>query len=155
MKRLPIGISDYKIIISENYYFVDKTLFIQELLCNSSAVTLMCRPRRFGKTLNLSMLRYFFEKTEVSNAQLFVDKKIWQIEDARVQQGQYPVIFISFKDVKDLTFEDARSSMAAIISNEFKRHASVLIPRSEEYDKPYYDTIVNKTTDSVLLVESL
>ena len=63
MKKLPIGIDDYKIVISENYYFVDKTLIIQELLSTSSAVTLICRPRRFGKTLNLSMLKYFFEKT--------------------------------------------------------------------------------------------
>ena len=98
MKSLPIGISDYKEVVTKDYYFVDKTLLIQELLDIKYKVYLLCRPRRFGKTLNLSMLKYFFEKTEKSNAHLFTDKKIWQNEKSRSEQGKYPVIFISFKD---------------------------------------------------------
>src|SRR3990167_4164776 len=129
MKKLPIGIDDYKIVASEDYYFVDKTLLIQELMSTNSAVTLICRPRRFGKTLNLSMLKYFFEKTDVSNAHLFTDKKIWMHQDFSKQQGQYPVIFLSFKDVKNKTFEEAYNRIALLISAEFEKHASILLPK--------------------------
>lgn len=71
MKRLPIGLSDYKRLVSENWYYVDKTLPIEELINYAGIVTLLPRPRRFGKTLNMSMLKYFFEKTENSNSALF------------------------------------------------------------------------------------
>ena len=155
MKKLPIGIDDYKIVISENYYFVDKTLLIQELLSTSSAVTLICRPRRFGKTLNLSMLKYFFEKTEKSNANLFIDKKIWQYEDMRIKQGQHPVIFISFKDVKSKTFEAAYDRIALIISSEFERHAQILLPMLDEHQTEKYKSIISCKANSATLEESL
>src|SRR5271170_3341420 len=111
-KPLPIGISDYKQVIEGGYYYVDKTLLIKELLQVGGAVALITRPRRFGKTLNLSMLQYFFEK-DISNEQrqenssLFSDKAIWQDEKSRSQQGQFPVIFLTFKDVKEETWEIA------------------------------------------------
>ena len=155
VKKLPIGIDDYKIVASEDYYFVDKTLLIKELLSTSSAVSLICRPRRFGKTLNLSMVRYFFEKTEKSTAALFADKKIWQDEDARIHQGQYPVIFLSFKDVKDITFENAYKNITAVISNEFKRHASILLPKLSQYDGSIYESILNSNADIVSYGRSL
>src|SRR3990167_4460320 len=155
MKKLPIGIDDYKIVASEDYYFVDKTLLIQELMSTNSAVTLICRPRRFGKTLNLSMLKYFFEKTEKSNANLFVDKKVWEHEDLRIKQGQHPVIFISFKDVKSKTFEAAYDRIALIISSEFERHAQILLPMLDEHQTEKYKSIISCKANSATLEESL
>ncbi|MBI4648675.1 MAG: AAA family ATPase [Bacteroidia bacterium] len=100
-KKLPLGISDYKKIIEDNFYYLDKTLIIKEILDASEEIVLITRPRRFGKTLNLSTLRYFFEKTDVSNQRLFSDKAIWQTgKEYAGKQGQYPVIFLTFKDVK-------------------------------------------------------
>ena len=76
-KIIPIGISDYKKITSENYYYVDKTKMLKDIIDYRPYVNLFTRPRRFGKTLNLSMIKYFFEKTEEDNSYLFKDKKIW------------------------------------------------------------------------------
>lgn len=122
MKDLPIGISDYKQLIDENYYYVDKTLFVKDVMEKGGAVALIPRPRRFGKTINLSMLRYFFEKTDTDTSYLFNDKAIWQEQKYKAMQGQYPVIFLSFKDIKEETWEQAYTKIAAIIGLEFKRH---------------------------------
>src|SRR3990167_11343179 len=155
MKSLPIGISDYKEVVTKDYYFVDKTLLIKELLDIKYKVYLLCRPRRFGKTLNLSMLKYFFEKTEKSNAHLFTDKKIWQNEKSRSEQGKYPVIFISFKDVKDDDWESAYKNITILISKEFKYHAAEILPTLNKYELADYESILNKTADSTLYGESL
>ena len=104
MKILPIGISDYKTIIDNNHYYVDKTLLIKEIN-EIAGVLLITRPRRFGKTLNLSMLKYFFEKTEQKNDYLFHNTKIWQYSEYHRKQGKYPVIFISFKNAKEDSWE--------------------------------------------------
>jgi len=101
-KTLPIGISDFKQIIDGGYAYVDKTLLIQEFIEKGGAVALIPRLRRFGKTLNLSMLRYFFEKGGEDTSYLFKDLNIWNSEKYRALQGQFPVIFISLKDVKRL-----------------------------------------------------
>ena len=98
-KPLPIGISDFKQIIEGNFAYVDKTLLIQELIEQSGHVSLIPRLRRFGKTLNLSMLRYFFEKGEEDTSHLFQHLKIWEYEKYRTLQGKFPVIFISLKVV--------------------------------------------------------
>ena len=86
-KIIPIGISDYKKITSENYYYVDKTKMLKDIIDYRPYVNLFTRPRRFGKTLNLSMIKYFFEKTDEDNSYLFKDKKIWQFGE-RYQQHQ-------------------------------------------------------------------
>src|SRR3990167_1648004 len=99
-KPLPIGISDFKELLDGGYAYVDKTLLIQEIIEKGTKVALIPRLRRFGKTLNLSMLRYFFEKTDEDTSYLFKGLKIWQHEKCRSLQGQFPVIFISLKDVK-------------------------------------------------------
>src|SRR5580692_6262630 len=122
-KPLPIGISDYKKIIDGDYYYVDKTLLVKELLQVGGEVALITRPRRFGKTLNLSMLRYFFENplwTEANedHSHLFADKAIWQDEKSRSQQGQYPVISLTFKDIKEQTWEMAHEKLKATIAEE-------------------------------------
>jgi len=98
--KLPIGLSDFKEVREENYYYVDKSLFIQEIINRSSKVLLLPRPRRFGKTLNMSMLRYFLEKRENSLAHLFKGLAISQDAAIMQHQGQYPVIFLIFKSCK-------------------------------------------------------
>src|SRR3990167_9795176 len=92
--NLPIGVDDYKDLIDEGYIYVDKTLLIKEFWKHKSKVTLVARPRRFGKSISLSMLRYFFEKTEQSTAYLFKNSQIWQEKDFKKLQGTYPVIHI-------------------------------------------------------------
>jgi len=98
-KKLPIGISDYKLLISEDYYYVNKTDFIRQIVEDGSLITLLPRPHRFGKTLNLSTLRYFFKKTEGNVYRpLFKGKSIEQWKDFDKYQGKYPVILITLKD---------------------------------------------------------
>ena len=99
-KPLPIGVSDFKKVIKDGYAYVDKTLLIEELIEKGVEVALIPRLRRFGKTLNLSMLRYFFEKGEEDTSYLFKDLKIWKNEKYRALQGQFPVIFITLKDAQ-------------------------------------------------------
>lgn len=106
-RRLPIGISDYKKMIDEGYYYVDKTDFIRQIIEEGALITLLPRPRRFGKTLNLSMLRYFFEKTDGNVFRpLFDGKRIREWKGFDRHQGQYPVIMLTLKDCKADTFED-------------------------------------------------
>lgn len=104
-KQLPIGISDYKRLIEEDYYYVDKTDFIRQIMEEGSMITMLPRPRRFGKTLNLSTLRYFFEQTEGNVYRpLFAGKQIEQWKDYDKHEGKYPVILITLKDCKGDTF---------------------------------------------------
>ena len=99
-KPLPIGISDY-VRAQAEYYYVDKTMLIKEFLDQKPLVSLFTRPRRFGKTLNMDMLRVFFEISDEDTSVYFVDKAIWKCgEEYRRHQGKYPVIFLTFKDVK-------------------------------------------------------
>jgi hypothetical protein len=125
-KRLPIGISDYKKLIDSNCYYIDKTLFIDDILRYGGDITLLPRPRRFGKTLNMSMLQYFFEKTEISNAYLFENKKIWQLPEYVALQGKYPVIFLTFKDIKEDTWQGAKNKLISVIADEYRRHKYLL-----------------------------
>lgn len=120
--RLPIGISDYKTLIEEGYYYVDKTLLVKDIVEFGGGATLICRPRRFGKTLNLSMLRYFFEKTDTNYLHLFTDKAIWAEEKYREFHGKFPVVFLTFKDIKETTWLAAREKIVAYIAKEYKRH---------------------------------
>lgn len=119
---LPIGASDYKLVSTE-YYYVDKTLLIKELLDERAVITLFTRPRRFGKTLNMDMLRTFFENTPEDTSKYFKDKKIWQAgEKYTSQQGKYPVIFLSLKDANKDNWQDLYSRLKATITDEFLRH---------------------------------
>ena len=105
-KAIPVGIEDFKELIQDEYYYVDKTLLIDEMLMNKSKVTLFTRPRRFGKTLNMSMLKYFFDvKDKEENKKLFENLKVSDSEYMS-EQGKYPVIFISLKDLKGNTWEE-------------------------------------------------
>lgn len=124
-QKIAIGISDYKELRDGNYYHVDKSLLIKELE-EIGKVALIARPRRFGKTLNLSMLCYFFEISEPSNSSLFLDTAIWQLPQYRSLQGTFPVIFISFRTITDTTFESMLNQFRYVIAQEFKRHSYLL-----------------------------
>ena len=125
-KRLPIGISDFKEVVEKNYAYIDKTLFIQEMCEQGTKVTLIPRPRRFGKTLNLSMLRYFFENTPEDHSHLFVNFDIWKQESYRERQGKFPVIFLTLKEMKDADWHTAYGKLKLLISEEFARHSYLL-----------------------------
>ena len=104
-KPIPIGVENFKDIIDKGYYYVDKTLFIKDILDNKSYVNLYTRPRRFGKTLNISMLKYYFEKSDEDTSYLFDGLNISkQGEKYKEYQGQYPIISISLKSMKQETF---------------------------------------------------
>lgn len=133
MKRaLPIGVENFEDIISSSYYYVDKTLFIKELLDLKGKVNLFTRPRRFGKTLNLSMLRYFFEDTRneeqnARNRELFQDLKIMEAGEEYVRHmGMYPVINLTLKSAKQPVFTSAYHKIKNEITDEYKRHNYVL-----------------------------
>ena len=123
-KAIPIGISDFKSFNDKNYYYVDKTLMIKDIINNKVLVTLFTRPRRFGKTLNLSMIKYFFEKTDEDNSYLFKDLNIWKAGgEYREHQGKYPVINLDFKSVEGLYWKEAYEKVKVMITNEYIRLA--------------------------------
>lgn len=142
-RKLPIGISDYKELIEEDYYYVDKTDFIRQVIEEGSKITLLPRPRRFGKTLNLSTLRYFFEKTEGNiYRSLFNGKNIEGWKDFDKYQGKYPVILITFKDCKADTFESVQNKIAEELQREYVRHDYLLSdPEMKDVYRPWFNAI--------------
>lgn len=126
-RQLPIGTSDFKKMV-EDFYIIDKSLFIKDILDNGSEVFLFTRPRRFGKTSNMSMLKYFFEKTAEDNLTLFEDLKIWdQGEAYKKEQGSCPVIFLTFKDVKCNTWEDTYRRLEEAIKVQYNYYEKDLL----------------------------
>ena len=130
---IPIGVEFYKQMISEGYYYIDKTLLIRDLLAQKNTVTLFTHPRRFGKTLAQSMLRTFFEKevlpngTVADNSIYFQGKKIIaEGEEYTKHMGQYPVIFLSLKSAKQPTYEISCEKLQREIAKEYKRHSYIL-----------------------------
>lgn len=145
-KALPIGIDDFKKIVTEDYYFVDKTDMIKDLLTYKTEVTLITRPRRFGKTLNMSMLRYFFEKTELENSSLFQNLKIYTDKEIMKHCGKYPVIFLTLKDVKCHTWKETYDVLKDLICIEFEKHRYLLNETClSEDEKIYYNKILKQT----------
>jgi hypothetical protein len=142
MKGIFIGISDFQKFQQNDSYYVDKSLFIREMVDLRSEVLLIPRPRRFGKTLNLSMLRYYFERNESSHQGLFTDLAIWQQGEKYTQlQGTMPVIFVSFKDAKGETWEDVYGLMQDVLSQEIKRHKKAIYPLLDDDEKEQYDAL--------------
>ena len=129
-KPLPIGVEDFKRLVDNGYYFVDKTLMIKDLLENKETVNLFTRPRRFGKTLNMSMLQRFFEATEKSNAYLFDGLKIATYPEYMAYQGQYPVISISLKSMKQKNFTLAFETYKYLIKSEYSRHKDFIFSKN-------------------------
>ena len=144
-KSFPVGVSDYK-RASSDYYYIDKTLLIRDILDEKSQVMLFTRPRRFGKTLNMDMLRVFFEKTEEDTSVYFKDKEIWKYgERYRAYQGKYPVIFVTFKDVKYRTWDDSLAKLRMIFSDEAHRHLELReSEKCNNSDKQYFEKLLTK-----------
>ncbi|MBR6396827.1 MAG: AAA family ATPase [Lachnospiraceae bacterium] len=155
-KPLPVGISDYVRAQSE-YYYVDKTLLIRDFLDRKAFVSLFTRPRRFGKTLNMDMLRVFFEISEEDTSKYFKDKAIWKCgAKYHEHQGKYPVIFLTFKDVKFDSWEATLSKIRELLQEEFGRHSALRnSDKLEDYEKLYFDKILNGQADEVELSASL
>lgn len=126
-KRIPIGIEDFKTLLERSCYYVDKTLMIREILDSGAAVNLITRPRRFGKTLNLSMLRYFFERSETDHTSLFHGLAISQCDESYLSHmGKYPVISLTLKGIEYADYDAAYIALKNTLRAEFERHADLL-----------------------------
>lgn len=150
LKPLPIGVSDFK-SATTNYYYVDKTLMIRDFLDAKPMVSLFTRPRRFGKTLNMDMLRVFFEKTPKDTSVYFKDKQIWGCGEYYTKhQGQYPVIFLTFKDVKCSTWPDTFQKIKKTISLEFIRHEELEnSTKLSSYEKEQYHLLAGENANEI------
>ena len=154
MKKLPIGLSDFKKLIGGNYYYFDKTNFIDEIIKDGSEVKLFTRPRRFGKTLNMSMLKYFFDIKEAEeNRKLFKDLYIEKTENFK-EQGQYPVIFLSLKDLKADNWESMANYLKVLISNLCLEN-KYLLKNLDSFDKDLFESYINKNAKTESLKDTL
>ena len=145
-KAIPIGIENFEDIIKDNYYYVDKSMLIEDILVNRAAVTLFTRPRRFGKTLNMSMIKYFFDvRNKDENRKLFEGLKIFGSEYMK-EQGKYPVIFVSLKDLRADTWEMCLMEIKKLISKIY-REFQYITEKMNEDDKEIYDSIKNRKND--------
>ena len=154
-RSFPIGKDDYKKVIDDNCVYIDKTLLIKEFWETGEEVALVARPRRFGKSITLSMLKYFFEKTEKPTAYLFENSKIWQEEGFKTLQGTFPVIHISFKDIKASTWEAAYSKLKNLLADEVRRTLKPLESTMAPDYKIKYQALIEKTGDQTEFEESL
>lgn len=155
-KALPIGISEFRKAVSK-FYYIDKTLLIRDLLDEGAAVSLFTRPRRFGKTLNMDMLREFFEISDEDTSKYFEDKLIWQCgEEYQKEQGKYPVIFLTFKDAKFSNWEETYRHIYRIIRSEFERHLVLAdSDKLSKYDKEYFNRVLDQAADEGDMAMSL
>ena len=146
-KKLPVGTSDFKKLIKNNFYYIDKSLFIKDILDIGSEVILIPRPRRFGKTLNISMLKYYFEKSNEDNSELFKELLIWKEgTEYTDKQGKYPVIFLTFKDANGDSWKGCYGYIKNIISEEYIRHQYLLESDAiNEFEKNVYREIIAGT----------
>ena len=148
-RQIAIGIQNFNEIIEKNYFYVDKTHFIKEWWDSGDSVTLITRPRRFGKTLTMSMVEQFFSVEYAERADLFEGLKIWQEEDYRMLQGTYPVISLSFANVKEKTFQDTRDKICQLLVNLYTKHEFLLEGDIlKERDKEYFRRISVNMSDS-------
>ena len=146
-KAVPVGIEDFERIINEDYYYVDKTTLIEELLINRAPVTLFTRPRRFGKTLNMSMIKYFFDvKNKEKNKKLFENLKIYNSEYMS-EQGKYPVIFISLKDLKGDTWEECLKRLKLFIFDLYVEFEYIR-EKMNEWDKRKFEKVLYEKEDA-------
>ena len=156
-KRIQIGTSDFKDLIEGNNYFVDKSLLIKEFIENGAKITLTPRPRRFGKTLNLSMLRYFFDiRQKDETKDLFKGLKIENQRNIMKLQGKYPVIFITFKNQKHISFENFQDGIKVLLSNLYKDHEYLLYSdKLSEFDKNDFKEIISRKASIGVLSEGI
>jgi len=162
LKKLPVGISDFREIIEKNYYYVDKSLLIKDIIEDGSKAILIPRPRRFGKTLNISMLKYFFRKSDEDFSYLFKALAIWNSGEEYINmQGKYPVIFFTFKDIKSLNWDMCLQHLKILISDEYRRHDYLLKSEllndiekklflnimAQNCDTPYYEVSIRRLSE--------
>ena len=152
---LPIGVSDFKELVT-GYYYADKTLIFKELIDSKPKVSLFTRPRRFGKTLTMDMLKTFFEISEADTSEYFKGKSIWSCgEEYRREQGKYPVIFVTFKDIKFATWEQTYTAIREIVANEYLRHDVLLSSeKCNEYEKDYFRKVCDGTIADVSMARA-
>ena len=154
LKGLPIGREDFKEIRENDFYYVDKTKYIEELLLDGTQVKLFCRPRRFGKTLSMSTLRYFFDiKNGEENRKLF-DGLYISNSPLTSEQGKYPVIFITMKGVSNSNFKEAFERIADKVSTLYRNY-TFLLEKLDEYEKEKFSSIVSENCNSIQLSSSL
>ena len=155
-KPLPIGIEDFKRLIDDKYYFVDKTFMIKELIESQTTVGLFTRPRRFGKTLNMSMIQRFFEKTDESNAYLFDGLKISEFPGCMQYQGQYPVISLSLKSMKQGSYKDAFHMFKVLIAREYDRHKDILKSgKISDSERDLFHSILTQKAEDAFYLDSI
>ena len=139
-KPLPIGVSDFKEIIENNYYYIDKTKLIEDILYYRAKVNLFTRPRRFGKTLNMSMIKYFFDiENKEENRKLFEGLSISESEHMQ-EQGQYPVIYISFRNMEEVSWENSHIAIRQLISNMYDEFKFIR-EEMDERELFYFDNV--------------
>ena len=152
-QKFRIGTDDFKELIDDGGYFVDKSLFIRDIIIGNK-VTLIPRPRRFGKTLNMTMLRYFFERAEESREYLFADCAIASFPEYLQHQGQYPVIYISLKDVKGNSWLESKARLEEKLADLFIRSKDLVSNLHPIYKKAY-DAISLRNADDATLNPAL
>lgn len=156
--RLPIGISDFRQLREQDAEYIDKSQLIVDLLDQLTQVLLLPRPRRFGKTLNLSMLRYFFEKTPEDLSHLFADLAVWRAGDAYRRHFQrYPVVFLTFRDIKQSSYAECWAKLTKKIQALFGEHKAALLDAGvlEAWEARDYQAILDGTAEPVLYGNAL
>ena len=154
-RPLPIGVDQYKEAVTR-YYYVDKTLMIKDILDSQIKVSLFTRPRRFGKSLNMNMIQTFFEKTDEDTSIYFKDKAIWQEGERYTRhQGQYPVISLSFKDIKALNWNDSCCLLKLTFFEEFNRHIELLEGPATEGEKAYFKDVIYRKESIIDLSKAI
>lgn len=154
MRKIPVGIENFKELIDNNYYYIDKTNFISEIL--NEKIVLFIRPRRFGKTLNMSMFYYFFSNKEKENAYLFDGLNISFDENAMKHQNQYPVIFMTLKDMKNRSIDLQRKQFLSLIQTVLEQNIELL--KSDKINlitKKRIESLLNDTVDEIDLQNAL
>ncbi|WP_165147444.1 AAA family ATPase, partial [Marinitoga sp. 38H-ov] len=153
MKKLPVGESDFKSIIEDNMYYIDKSLLIKEIL-SGGRVILITRPRRFGKTLNMSMMKYFF-RNDQDNKHLFKGLKIWEEKEIIEKYlNKYPVIYLTFKDLKQNNYEDMIKAIKYTITDIYRTHKNIM-GKLEEFEKEDYIELAKGIADNLKYENSI
>ena len=148
-RTVAIGIQNFSELIEKNCFYIDKTLFIKEWWESNDNTTLITRPRRFGKTLNMSMLEQFFSLDYAGRGDLFERLAIWQEEEYRALQGTYPVIALSFAKVKSADYKTTRKTICMILRRLYTKFSYVLESgKLDEQDKEYYRRVSDHMDDS-------
>ena len=159
MKKIPIGVDDFKKIITDNYFYIDKTKFIEEIFNDGAEVKLFTRPRRFGKTLNMSMLKNFFDVREAEENRKLFDSLYIKNSPVFAEQGKYPVVFVSMKEIKGTTWEEMQKSIRKTFSNlynEYKYLREDLDKRNKrQFDKIWFEETVENYDDALRFLSEI